>query len=60
LENLKGTDHLEDLSTVRNIILKWFVKKQGVTIQTGVICFRIESGHMNMIINVLVHKRPEI
>jgi len=60
LENLKGTDHLEDLDTVRNIILKCFVKKLGVRIQTGVICFRIESSHVNMIINVLVHKRPEI
>jgi len=54
------TDHLEDLVTVRSIILKWFVKKQGVRIQTGVVCFRIESSYVNMIINVLVHKRPEI
>jgi len=60
LENLKGTDLLEDLGTVVSIILKWVVKKQGVRIQTEVICFRIESSHVNMIIKVLVHKRPEI
>jgi len=60
LENLKGTDHLEDLVTVRSIILKWFVKKQGVRIQNGVICFRVEPSHVNMIINILVHKKPEI
>jgi hypothetical protein len=45
LENLKATDHLEDLGTVRSTIINWFVKKQGVRIHTGVICFRIESSH---------------
>jgi hypothetical protein len=40
--------------------LKWFVKEQGVRIQTAVIGFKMESSHVNMVINVLVHKRPEI
>jgi hypothetical protein len=46
LENLKGTDILEDLAIDERIILKWILEKQGGKVLTG---FK-----WNMVMNLLV------
>jgi hypothetical protein len=35
LENVKGNDYLRDLGPNRKIILKFFLKEQGVRVWTG-------------------------
>jgi hypothetical protein len=40
LENLKGTDHLEDLGIGGKIILEWITGKQGGKVWTGCIWLR--------------------
>jgi hypothetical protein len=41
VENLKGRDHLEDLSVNANIILKWIIRKWNRRECTGYIWLRI-------------------
>jgi hypothetical protein len=36
-ENLKGTEHLEDVGIDRRIILNWILEKQIVRVRTGLI-----------------------
>jgi hypothetical protein len=37
---LNGTHHLGELGTDRRIILKWFSRKKGVTMQTRFMCLQ--------------------
>jgi hypothetical protein len=41
VEDLKGRDHLEDLSVEGRIILQWTLEKQGRKMWTGCIWLRI-------------------
>jgi hypothetical protein len=43
-KNLKGRDHLEDLSIDGSVILKCVLKKYGVRMWTGFIWLRIGSS----------------
>jgi hypothetical protein len=44
LENLKGTDHLEDLILGEKITLKGIIRKHGGKIRTGLPWFMMKIG----------------
>jgi hypothetical protein len=44
LENLKASDHLEDLDVDERIIVEWILKKQILRIWTEFLSCRIQSN----------------
>jgi hypothetical protein len=58
LENLKGSDHLEDLGVDEKIILECILGKQGGRVWTGCIWLRIgTSGRLNYLSDYYLLKK---
>jgi hypothetical protein len=54
---LKVRDYLEVLSVDTKILLKWILKKQGVSKWTGFIWLRIETSGLNTVMDIRFRER---